>query len=104
MNKSLYTLNSLNNKEHIDNKNKIIPVYCVKDNLINIHGKQYPINLGDGFYIIRKLTVEECKKLQTIPDWYDMNCISKSQAYKCLGNGWTVEVIMHLISSAMNGE
>ena len=62
---------------------------------------QYPIKLEDGFYIIRKLTVTECKRLQTVPEDYDMSVISNTQAYKCLGNGWTVEVIAHLITSVM---
>ena len=30
-----------------------------------------------------------------------MSCISKSQAYKCLGNGWTIDVIAHLIEGAV---
>ena len=81
-----------------------ITVYEVKDGKITIKGKQYPIKLKDGYYIIRKLTVTECKRLQTIPKWYDMSVISNSQAYKCLGNGWTVEVIKHLINSALKTE
>lgn len=76
-------------------------IYEVKDGLITIKGKQYPIKLEDGFYIIRKLTVTECKRLQTVPDDYDMSVISNTQAYKCLGNGWTVDVIAHLIISVM---
>ena len=72
-------------------------VYTVKDGMIEIKGKNYPIKLADGFYIIRKLTVSECKRLQTVPEWYDFSVISDSQAYKCLGNGWTVEVIAHLM-------
>lgn len=77
---------------------KAHPVYEVKDDLINIKGKQYPIKLADGFYIIRKLTVSECKRLQTVPEWYEFP-VSDSQAYKMLGNGWTVEVIAHIIRS-----
>ena len=77
------------------------PIYEVKDGMISIKNKQYPIKLADGHYIIRKLTVDECKRLQTVPEWYDMTCISNTQAYKCLGNGWTVEVIAHLISGAL---
>lgn len=46
-------------------------------------------------FCIRKLTVLECKRLQTVPDDYKMN-VSNSQAYKMLGNGWTVDVIAHL--------
>ena len=77
---------------------KTYPVYEVKDGQITIKGKQYPIKLADGFYIIRKLTVSECKRLQTVPEWYEFP-VSDSQAYKMLGNGWTVEVIAHLIQA-----
>jgi site-specific DNA-cytosine methylase len=76
---------------------KTYPVYEVKNGLIEIKGKTYPIRLQDGFYIIRKLTVNECRRLQTIPDWCKMPC-SASQNYKMLGNGWTVEVIKHILS------
>ena len=72
------------------------PIYEVKDGYITAKGKQYPIKLVDGFYIIRKLTVRECMRLQTVPEWYEWP-VSKSQAYKMLGNGWTVEVIAHLL-------
>ena len=77
---------------------KTYPVYEVKDGKITIKGKQYPIKLADGFYIIRKLTVNECKRLQTVPEWYEFP-VSDTQAYKMLGNGWTVEVIAHLIKA-----
>jgi site-specific DNA-cytosine methylase len=39
--------------------------------------------------------------IQTVPEWYDFSVISNSQAYKCLGNGWTCDVITHLINSAL---
>lgn len=73
------------------------PVYEVKDGLITIKDKKYPIKLRDGCYIIRKLTVTECKRLQTVPDEYAFP-VSPSQAYKMLGNGWTVDVIAHIMS------
>lgn len=73
------------------------PVYEVRSGFITIRGKQYPIKLADGFYIIRKLTVPECKRLQTVPEWYTFP-VSDTQAYKMLGNGWTVDVIAHLLS------
>ena len=76
------------------------PVYEVRNGLITIKGKQYPIKLKDGYYIIRKLTVSECKRLQTVPEWYEFP-VSNSQAYKMLGNGWTCEVICHLINSCL---
>lgn len=75
---------------------KTHPVYMVKDGQITIKGKQYPIRLADGFYIIRKLTVTECKRLQTVPDSYIFP-VSDTQAYKMLGNGWTVDVIAHIL-------
>lgn len=46
---------------------------------------------------IRRLTPTECKRLQTVPDWYDMECVSMSAQYKALGNGWTIEVIKHIL-------
>lgn len=72
------------------------PIYEVKDGFITVKGNKYPIKLVDGFYIIRKLTVRECMRLQTVPEWYEWP-VSKSQSYKMLGNGWTVEVIVHLL-------
>lgn len=79
---------------------KTYTVYEVKDGLITIKGKQYPIKLIDGYYIIRKLTVSECKRLQTVPEWYEFP-VSDTQAYKMLGNGWTVDVIAHLIEATL---
>lgn len=74
------------------------PIYQVRGGMITVKGKEYPIKLRDGCYIIRKLTVTECKRLQTVPDWYEFP-VSNSQAYKMLGNGWTCDVISHLIKS-----
>lgn len=76
---------------------KQMPVYEVRGGRITIKGKTYPIKLADGFYIIRKLTVTEYKRLQTVPDTYAFP-VSDTQAYKMLGNGWTVDVIAHIMS------
>ena len=46
----------------------------------------------------RKLTPVECERLQTVPDNYT-NHVSNTQRYKMLGNGWTVEVIAHILSN-----
>ena len=73
------------------------PIYQVRDGRITIKGKEYPIKLRDGCYIIRKLTVRECMRLQTVPEEYVFP-VSDSQAYKMLGNGWTVDVIAHIMS------
>jgi DNA (cytosine-5)-methyltransferase 3A len=87
-------------KSYADGKE--YPVYEVKDGQITIKGKTYPIKLKDGFYIIRKLTVRECMRLQTVPEWYEFP-VSDSQAYKMLGNGWTVDVIVHILSFIREG-
>lgn len=56
----------------------------------------YKIDLPDGDYIVRKLTPIEAERLQTLPDNYTEG-ISNTQRYKCLGNGWTVDVIAHIL-------
>lgn len=50
--------------------------------------------LVEGY--IRKLTPTECERLQTLPDGYTEG-IREPQRYKCLGNGWTVDVIAHIL-------
>jgi site-specific DNA-cytosine methylase len=76
------TLNTKNNSGQlsIDNGTTLIP-------------------MGDNI-TWRKLTPRECARLQTIPeDLIDkmLSCgVSNSQLYKMLGNGWTVDVIMHI--------
>lgn len=52
--------------------------------------------INDGTSI-RRLTPTECARLQTIPEWYKWGC-SETQQYRMLGNGWTVEVIKHILS------
>ena len=44
----------------------------------------------------RKLTPIECERLQTLPDNYTEG-VSKTQRYKMIGNGWTVDVIAHIL-------
>ena len=55
-----------------------------KDNVL-VNGMQW-----------RKLTPVECERLQTVPDNYT-NHVSNSQRYKMLGNGWTIDVIAHIL-------
>lgn len=54
-------------------------------------------NLLVNNYRIRRLTPIECSRLQTIPDWYKW-IVSDTQIYKQCGNGWTIEVIKHILS------
>jgi len=44
----------------------------------------------------RKLTPLECERLQTVPDNYT-NHVSNTQRYKMLGNGFTVDVVAHIL-------
>lgn len=79
---------------------KVPNIYTVKDGKIEIKGRLYPIKLADGDYIIRKLTPIECERLQTLPDGYTA-AVSNAQRYKGLGNGWTAEVIIHILRGAL---
>lgn len=56
----------------------------------------YRIDLPDGDYVIRKLTPIEAERLQTLPDNYTEG-VSDTQRYKQVGNGWTVDVIAHIL-------
>lgn len=85
----------------IHNSNgKEMPIYEVINGEIGINGRYYPIKLPDGFYIIRKFTPVECERLQTLPDGYT-SAVSATQRYKGLGNGWTAEVIIHILTGAL---
>lgn len=79
---------------------KTYNVHLVREGVIELHGKYYPISLPDGYWIIRKLTVAECCRLQTLPDDY-CRAVSDTQAYKGIGNGWTAEVIIHILNGAL---
>jgi DNA (cytosine-5)-methyltransferase 3A len=46
---------------------------------------------------IRRLTPIECERLQTVADNYTAH-VSDSQRYRMLGNGWTIDVICHILS------
>jgi len=66
-----------------------------------IRGSGRPaVSTKEGFYdddrdAHRMLTPNECEALQTVPKDYT-KCVSKTQRYKMLGNGWTVDVIAHI--------
>lgn len=53
------------------------------------------LNLEDGVHY-RKLTPTECERLQTLQDGYTEG-VSNTQRFKMLGNGWTVDVISHIL-------
>lgn len=77
-------------------------IYLVKDGLIGYKDGLYPIKLNDGYYVIRKLTPLECERLQTLPDGYTAAPKnSATQRYKQIGNGWTAEVIIHILEQGL---
>jgi site-specific DNA-cytosine methylase len=49
----------------------------------------------------RYLTVKECEMAQTVPVGYTQ-CLTRAQAYDVLGDGWTVDVISHILSHIPN--
>ena len=63
----------------------------------NSGGGKEPVKINDDVYW-RKLTPVECERLQTVPDNYT-NHVSNTQRYKMLGNGWTIEVITHILNN-----
>lgn len=74
--------------------------YEVVEGAVTIDGERYPIRLPDGLYVIRQPTIRERCRLQTLPDDY-CKAVSDNQAAKALGNGWTAEVIIHLLNHAL---
>lgn len=89
-NKDKVVKSVVDGKEYIPN--------IAENGVLHIQNEKYKVDLEDGLWIIRLLSVGECAKLQTIPDWYDFSAVSNTQAYKIIGNAWTVSVIQYLIN------
>jgi DNA (cytosine-5)-methyltransferase 3A len=79
----------------------------MQDRVFHVDGKSHALtrefasrtNVGDEQEVYwRKLTPIECERLQTVPDDYT-NHVSNTQRYKMLGNGWTVDVIAHILQN-----
>lgn len=64
------------------------------------HGITRPGDLPDGRFGLRYVTPLECERLQTVPDGYSA-AVSDTQRYRMLGNGWTVDVISHILAKAL---
>lgn len=48
---------------------------------------------------IRPMTLRECERLQTLDDDYtNVEGVSRQMRIECIGNGWTVDVIKHILS------
>jgi DNA-cytosine methyltransferase len=87
-----------------DDKNGII----VRGYEVRLDGKTCALTtvLKDNYltqnYIIRKLTPLECERLQTVTEGYT-SCVSNTQRYRQLGNGWTIDVVAHILKGLKNG-
>lgn len=52
---------------------------------------------------IRQMTITECERLQTLPDGYtNAQGVSEQMRYESIGNGWTVDVIAHILANLKN--
>lgn len=82
-----------------DSNSQANRVYDVNGKSVCLKGEAGGGGAKSGLHLsgkIRRLTPVECKRLQTVPDWYDMKVVSETQQYRMLGNGWTVDVIAHI--------
>ena len=68
-----------------------------------INDKAHEFTLEEFKKCIRKVTPLECERLQTMPDGYTDVGISNTARYKLIGNGWTVDVIAHILKG-LKGE
>ena len=81
--------------------------YEVKKETVKIGGYKRKANdllkvpgISDGIYSIRKFSAAEMCRLQTMPDNY-VDCVSWTKGATALGNGWTAEVIIHILNGAL---
>ena len=114
LNKATIIGRRLNDKGKRDDYNKDIKiVQCLEVRATNINKSNclttvdkdnvltdLPIGRHEDVYgrnlPYRNYTVNECCRLQTVPDNY-LLMVSNNQAKKMLGNGWTIDVIAHIL-------
>lgn len=90
----LHVANAIDINGHAHNKRIYSTEGKAPTLLTSSGGHKEPKITTDMAY--RKLTPTECERLQTVPDGYTAH-VSKTQRYKMLGNGWTVDVIAHIL-------
>ena len=73
----------------------------------NLKSSRKALETGDlssirrGDKLTRSATPEECEEFQTLPIGYT-NCLNKGERFKCIGNGWTVDVVAHIFKGLLN--
>jgi DNA (cytosine-5)-methyltransferase 3A len=97
---------------------KSVRLYAVNkggqgDRVYSIYGKSISISANGGgrgaktglYYVdgkVRRLTPVECERLQTLPNNYTEG-LTDAQRIKAIGNGWTVDIIAHILSHIKKG-
>ena len=75
-------------------------VYSIEGKSVTLTANGGGRGAKGGLYLIngtvRKPTPIECERLQTLPDNYTA-CLSDNERRKVIGNGWTVDVIAHIL-------
>lgn len=72
-------------------------VYDIKGNCPTICASLFDLNITKDHKTWRKLTINECEKLQGVPKDYT-SIVSKNERGKQLGNGWNVDTIAFIFS------
>ena len=89
-------------KRHSERTGKILKIFSDDDKVQMLEAsmhKKYSAQRFFGIedtYGLRYITPLECERCQTLPDGYT-NSVSNTQRYMQLGNGWTVDVIAHIL-------
>ena len=73
------------------------------DTVTSTHAPKYALNNDISNIMYRKLTPLECERLQTLPDFWT-DCISNTQRYKSIGNGWCIDVIVHILKCMVDNK
>lgn len=73
-------------------------VYDISGNCPTICASLFDLNITKDHKYYRKLTINECEKLQGVPKDYTKG-VPKGERGKMLGNGWTVDVIAHIFKN-----
>lgn len=104
-----------NDRDDTKNNNKLVRIGTIGkggqgERVYSINGKSCTLSANGGgrgaktgLYLIdnevRKLNPLEAERLQTMPDNYTLcDGVPETQRYKCIGNGWTAEIIIWILS------
>jgi len=101
-------------KEHYKKYGKDHTPFRAKETVIKDNGKSNTLTTSqtndsviqiktDQKFVYRKLTPTECERLQTVPTNYSQS-VSKTQRFRMLGNGWTIDVIAHILKPLLKDQ